>query len=95
MNGATILVVEDEPLVRDVVAQMLRRAGYAVVAAGLLIISTTDHGRGRDAPLLQITLGANHPQPSPEPRKPWILPEKSFPASREKRAGGPRSPQGS
>jgi DNA-binding response OmpR family regulator len=33
MNGATILVVEDEALVRDVVAQVLRRAGYAVVAA--------------------------------------------------------------
>jgi DNA-binding response OmpR family regulator len=33
MNGVTILVVEDESQVRDVVAQMLRRAGYAVVAA--------------------------------------------------------------
>jgi CheY-like chemotaxis protein len=27
MNGATVLVVDDEALVRDVVAQMLRRAG--------------------------------------------------------------------
>jgi len=33
MNDATILVVEDEALVRDVVAQSLRQAGYAVLEA--------------------------------------------------------------
>jgi PAS domain S-box-containing protein len=32
-NGETILVVEDEPGVRDITARMLREHGYAVVAA--------------------------------------------------------------
>jgi DNA-binding response OmpR family regulator len=33
VNGATLLVVEDEPLVRAVMRQLLQREGYAVLEA--------------------------------------------------------------
>ena len=34
MTGQTVLVVDDEPIVRDVVARYLRHAGYAILEAG-------------------------------------------------------------
>src|SRR4051812_2654739 len=46
-QGATILIVDDEALVRDVVALLVQRAGYRVLSAGsaveaLELVRTSD-----------------------------------------------------
>jgi len=69
---ATILVVEDEPLVREFVVDQLRRLGYAVVEAenATAALSALDHTPRVDLMLTDVIMpGLNGPQLAAEARR--------------------------
>ena len=73
--GEKILIVEDEPMVRAIAAEILSRAGYAITTAenGEEALHLFEQGVGFDLIVsdlmmpkltgLQLTAGAAHPRP--------------------------------
>ena len=54
----TVLVVEDDPAVRDMTTQLLRRAGYDVIAVsdGIEAIATARHAKGIDVLVTDVVM---------------------------------------